>query len=1114
MNMMDFAEVVLAMKESVYSKVIVRITAFLCVLLSISVMCGWIFHLPWLVQLTPQSVPVHFNTAIIFFLIGIALFCLSHNRFLSITFFLGLIIACIGAITLSQDILSFNAGIDEFIINDYIHVKTPSPGRMSPNTAIPFIFAGLLISTLAIRPKKRGLLLATKILGILVFCFGFVSFFGYLFGIETAYAWGHLTQMSLTTAIILSLSGISLILISFAQARAARILVVVFYPFLAGALFFFQSILLSIAIEGEQNKHIHEFVNAQTVVIKNTIISSFKEQGNILRRTISRWEIRENTPYSEWLIDAQNSINDQPGWQYIVLTDDDLKIKWVAPETLRDTLLDKSLIEDEESSKNINLASDTHTLSMIYIPGSAKEDILILSCPLFKNKTFKGVEAIGIKPETHFGRLLNHQINSGYFIKILIDNQKIFSSSNEASARFDFEETQAFTVFSMPFTLQVCITDALLHEIVLSKASFLVLGLGVILAVLLALYVQTFQKIKMHLLEVEKSEERFRFASKATNDILWDWNIQNEQFLISDNIKLLGYMPQAMYYSRTWWFEHVHPEDQITLDNSIKASFARHLPFWSYEYRFARSDGTYANILDKAYILYTDEGTPLRAIGAMMDITERKAIEQRKNEFISTVSHELRTPLTSIKGSLGLLLAHTAGELSEKAVQLLTIAVNNCDRLVRLISNILDIEKIESNRVEFARHPLDIVELARESVQINDTYAKTGIQMLFNPQIPSAIVFANHDRLRQVMDNLLSNAIKFSPQGSLITISIERINNNIRVTVSDEGEGIPVEFHKRIFEKFARADSATVHLQAGTGLGLSISKAIIERLDGTIGFFARVPKGTTFYFELPELKKEESSKHMPVETPLHILVLEDDQDFAHVLKLLLEKEGAIVDISYTAAQAKELMRSKTYDLLTLDLALPDQDGLSFAQELRLEEKTRTLPILVISYTGSETEQMLRKKPYSVITCLDKPFSLDELKTIIEKVPKRGDALKGPIRILHVEDEKDVLDVVKALLGKDALIEQAMTVKEAKKKLQEEQFDLVLLDIRLPDGSGLSLLPCKDYKTNTIIPTIIFSASETPIEYMHFVTVSLLKSQVSNEKLLQTVRNILQKGRKQ
>jgi PAS domain S-box-containing protein len=1101
-------------RESIYSKFFIRITGFICIAIGLVVMYGWAKHLPWLVQLTPQSVPVHFNTALTFSLLGIAFLCLSYNRFYPVIFLLGLSVACIGAITLSQDLFLFNLGIDEFFTKDYIQVETTSPGRMSPNTAVPFLLAGILISVFVFQPKKQWILISTKLLGIVVFCIGVTPLFGYMLDIETANTWGNFSNTSLVSACLFSLSGIALLCISFKLAVDAQVHISASYPFLAGILFFFLSILLCIAIVSEQTKHIDKFLESEAFEIKNTITNSFLEQGGALSRQVKRWEIREITPEKEWLIDAQNYINDEPGWQYVVLTDDKLQVKWACPVKLQGTLPNKYLIDYEKNSKSIQKAIDTHSLIMDYGKQFSKEDMLILYFPMFKNNSFKGIEAAGIHTKTLFDKILSKQIKSSFFVKVVADDQEIFSTNNKDLALSDFEQTQTFTIFGVHFTLQVLATSTLLHEIAFSKAAYLVIGLGIVFAILLGLYVQAFFKIKLHLSEVEKREERFQLASKATNDILWDWDIPNDQFLISDNIKLLGYTPHAVIYSRRWWFESVHPDDQQKLSNSLKNSLSEHLPFWSYEYRFVRSDGTYATILDRAYILYTDDNEPLRAIGAMVDITERKNIEQRKNEFISTVSHELRTPLTSIKGSLGLLLANMNGTLSEKAKQLLTISVNNCDRLVRLISNILDIEKIESNRVEFISTPLDIIELVKESIQTNDTYAKTGIQMIFNPQITSAFVFASHDRLRQVMDNLLSNAIKFSPQGSTITISVERIKNNIRVSVSDVGEGIPVSFQKRIFEKFARADSSTARVQGGTGLGLSISKAIIERFGGTINFLPREPKGTTFYFELPELEKGENGStqlSLPTGQPLHILILEDDKDFAHILKLLLEKEGAIVDNAYTAAQAKELLRTQTYDLLTLDIALPDQDGISFAQELREEEKTRTLPILVISSTGAEMEQILQKKPYSVITCLDKPFSLDELKTIIEKVPKTSDALKGPIRILHVEDEKDVLDVVKVLLGRDAIVEQAMTVREAKKKLQELSFDLVLLDIRLPDGSGLSLLPCKDYKTKMQIPTIIFSASETPKEYLHFVTISLLKSQVSIDKVLQTVRNILKKG---
>lgn len=242
-------------------------------------------------------------------------------------------------------------------------------------------------------------------------------------------------------------------------------------------------------------------------------------------------------------------------------------------------------------------------------------------------------------------------------------------------------------------------------------------------------------------------------------------------------------------------------------------------------------------------------------VGIIRDITDRKRIDQMKTEFISTVSHELRTPLTSIKGSLGLILGGVAGVLPEKASSLLNIADNNAERLIMLINDILDIEKIEAGKIQYDFNAVKMTRLIKHSIEENRSYGKKfDVDFALNVQSDNEfMVNADENRLLQVLANLLSNATKYSPAGGLVEINVERINNKIRVAVHDNGKGIPDEFKPRIFSKFSQADSSDTRQKGGTGLGLSITRAIVEQHEGSIWFDSYPDRGTTFYFDLPEL---------------------------------------------------------------------------------------------------------------------------------------------------------------------------------------------------------------------------------------------------------------------
>lgn len=223
-----------------------------------------------------------------------------------------------------------------------------------------------------------------------------------------------------------------------------------------------------------------------------------------------------------------------------------------------------------------------------------------------------------------------------------------------------------------------------------------------------------------------------------------------------------------------------------------------------------------------------------------------------KSEFISTVSHELRTPLTSIRGSLGLINGGAAGVLPDKAQYLLQIAYRNTDRLILLINDILDVERIDSDRLSLDLSTHLLSPLIDQAVESNRGYAQNcNVRFVLHMPLTSVTVKVDANRLLQVMANFLSNAAKFSPPHSVVEIIVSSDERRCRVAVKDRGPGIPQDFQPRIFQRFSQADSSDSRTKGGTGLGLAISKALIEQMGGVIGYDTVPGGGTTFYFELP-----------------------------------------------------------------------------------------------------------------------------------------------------------------------------------------------------------------------------------------------------------------------
>ena len=250
--------------------------------------------------------------------------------------------------------------------------------------------------------------------------------------------------------------------------------------------------------------------------------------------------------------------------------------------------------------------------------------------------------------------------------------------------------------------------------------------------------------------------------------------------------------------------------------------------------------------------LVNPENRVISVIVQGRDITQQLEAERMKQEFTSTLSHELRTPLTSIIGSLQLINSGVLGDVDKDVLELTTIAERNGQRLLDLINDILDVEKIESGKLTLFPEALLLGELIAESLALNRGFAdRFKVRLATAGELPGVSVNADRKRLLQVMTNLLSNAAKFSPEGATVEVTMESAAGNVRVGVNDSGPGIPESFRGRIFGRFAQADMSHTRQKGGTGLGLAICKRLLELMGGKIGFSDRPGGGTIFWFELP-----------------------------------------------------------------------------------------------------------------------------------------------------------------------------------------------------------------------------------------------------------------------
>jgi PAS domain S-box-containing protein len=491
------------------------------------------------------------------------------------------------------------------------------------------------------------------------------------------------------------------------------------------------------------------------------------------------------------------------------------------------------------------------------------------------------------------------------------------------------------------------------------------------------------------------------------------------------------------------------------------------------------------------------------------DISERKQIERMQSEFISTVSHELRTPLTSIGGSLSLIVGGAAGEINERARRLLEIAGNNTQRLIRLVNDILDIEKLRSGRMAFQFADTAVDDVLAQVVAANRGFADSfGVEIRQVASIPGGLIHADTDRLNQAITNLVSNAVKFSPRGVAVEVGAIKTGSGIRISVRDRGPGIPESFRPRIFERFSQADASDTRQKGGSGLGLSIAREIVHRHGGKISFESETGRGTVFHIDLPPAG---ASDHQPIRATAQsrrtILVCSRSEADAGILASALAAADFTCEVALTHEAALAAVGLGAVQAAVVDVSIvAGLDVSAFVRSLQETSPQPPLPVVLVALGETQRGKTVTAETLPVLYWAENKNELARLPTMIGELLNRRAA--GKPTILHVEDDRDVLEVVRHALQDEFTVIPAPSLEMARQRLAKQTFQLVILDLTLSDGPGRDLLPELVGVDGKPLPIVVFSAQDATPDLARRVEAVLTKSRGSLATLVEAVRSVL------
>lgn len=517
------------------------------------------------------------------------------------------------------------------------------------------------------------------------------------------------------------------------------------------------------------------------------------------------------------------------------------------------------------------------------------------------------------------------------------------------------------------------------------------------------------------------------------------------------------------------------------------------------EWEGRRNDGSVFPLEISLYEFEIPDGAYI-AMSAR-DVSERREVDRMKSEFVSTVSHELRTPLTSIRGSMSLLAAGVLGELPPDASDVVNVAARNTERLVTLINDILDLDRLAQGKMELVVSAVSVSTIFRRSVDAVRAFAEqSGIAIRFDESMLR--VSGDGDRLVQVVVNLLSNAVKFSPEGGAVQLAAFEKDGMVEIQVVDHGRGVPQAFHESIFEPFHQVEGTDAREKGGTGLGLAICRAIVEQHRGTVGVTSEEGVGSTFWFRVPGAIEDRTGFAI-IESSSVLVLSPDAAARARICEMLTTSTLHSVSAA-SVEEACEALERYSIAILVLDASAPNLSAFTLLNQIRSDERLNAIPVVCID-DGVGPRLADERTVFAAA-----PVDADRLLNAIQ----RASATQATGDVLLVDDDEAMLDVMQRQLQREGIASRtAVSGREAVQLARSETPGVLVLDIGLPEGDGYDVVEAlrREPRLNRI-PLLVYTGRDLSGYERHRLQLGptryLTKSKATNEDFRELVVGLL------